>query len=399
MEATPTTVRNAELSDLVTMLKTQGDVKVDVVTDFTNLRSENAILKVKGLRVFGDADVRPTAIMDGHIADRLGIPVKYVRRMRIERPDLYDVNFNGWVHAVSPTAELFAPDAKPDQRKVLLRTFLGIEGEGIGRALLSDTYAPIDNLDVLMAALSGAQASGTNCEVVSANLSETRMTVRLACPEISALAPTLLENYRSPTSGWNLDTLSRNYSPEHLGWDASKGELPPVTFAGFEVSNSETGGSAFTITPVITVLACKNGIKINAMQVRKIHLGSKLEEGVIKYSDDTRRKNIELIAAETRDTVATFVSEEFLTAQVAQIEAKAGKPVDDAAKTIEFVAKELVFTDEEQAGILNHFIRGGQMTAGGVLNAVTSFAQTVESPDAAFELESKALKTLDLVSA
>ena len=37
-----------------------------------------------------------------------------------------------------------------------------------------------------------------------------------------------------------------------------------------------------------------------------------------------------------------------------------------------------------------HFIRGGQLTAGGVMQAVTSVAQTLDDADAAHEMEASA---------
>ncbi|MGW1527891.1 hypothetical protein [Streptomyces sp. NPDC002159] len=44
--------------------------------------------------------------------------------------------------------------------------------------------------------------------------------------------------------------------------------------------------------------------------------------------------------------------------------------------------------------ILAHFIRGGQMTAGGVMQAVTSTAQTLTDADHAAALEALALPAL-----
>jgi hypothetical protein len=58
----------------------------------------------------------------------------------------------------------------------------------------------------------------------------------------------------------------------------------------------------------------------------------------------------------------------------------------------------LRFTDEEAAGVLDHFIRGGQVTAGGVMQAVTSFSQTVPNADRAYELEALGMEALVLVS-
>ena len=50
------------------------------------------------------------------------------------------------------------------------------------------------------------------------------------------------------------------------------------------------------------------------------------------------------------------------------------------------------------AGRLAHFIRGGQLTAGGVMQAVTSVAQTLDDADTAADLESQALRVMDLAA-
>ena len=52
------------------------------------------------------------------------------------------------------------------------------------------------------------------------------------------------------------------------------------------------------------------------------------------------------------------------------------------------MSQRLRFTDAQQADILTHFIRGGDVTAGGVMHAVTSAAQTQPDADTAHEMES-----------
>ena len=51
------------------------------------------------------------------------------------------------------------------------------------------------------------------------------------------------------------------------------------------------------------------------------------------------------------------------------------------------------------AGKLTHFIRGGDVTAGGVMHAVTSVAQTLPDADTAHDMESLALRALDIAAA
>ena len=69
------------------------------------------------------------------------------------------------------------------------------------RALLSDSYRPIEDLDLLLAALAGVRQSGRRVEVRSCDLTEARMYVTVACPEVAAMAPALLAGYRSPFTG------------------------------------------------------------------------------------------------------------------------------------------------------------------------------------------------------
>jgi hypothetical protein len=147
------------------------------------------------------------------------------------------------------------------------------------------------------------------------------------------------------------------------------------------------------------VLRCTNGLMITKDVLRQVHLGSKLDHGQIKWSDDTQQKTLALVTAQTRDAVATFLDEEYVAGVIEGLSEIAETEVTDPQKTIEFIGKKLLFSEEATAGILTHFIKGGQVTAGGVMQAVTSFAQTVENPDQAFHFESKALEALELAAA
>jgi hypothetical protein len=64
---------------------------------------------------------------------------------------------------------------------------------------------------------------------------------------------------------------------------------------------------------------------------------------------------------------------------------------------VEVVGKRLGFSDERRASVLAMFTRGGQMTAGGLMNAVTAAAQVVADADDAHGMEAKAIEVLDLV--
>ena len=172
-----------------------------------------------------------------------------------------------------------------------------------------------------------------------------------------------------------------------------------MLFAGFVISNSEVGDGAWSITPRIVAEICGNGLQIAADVTRAIHLGSRQDQGIVRYSADTMDKELALITARARDAVATFLSTGYLLDKIAQIERTAGMPVTHPDQTVRQVAKAAKFSDEMSDAILAHFIRGGQLTAGGVMQAVTSVAQTLDDADAAHDLEAQALRVLDLAAA
>lgn len=405
-----TTARNATLDDLADLLKDQQTRKVDIVIPAANLRADKGRITVSGadpmLTDDGVTDINghytPTDVFDEGLSDKLGIPLGYLRRLRADAVDLYDANVNGWLRGraiVRGGQRDVLRDA--DGRNFLFRGFRRSDGQdGVGRALLSDKYGRTDNLDVLTASLQGIADAGVDAEIVQCDLSDRRMYFRAVAPALTALAPTLLKGYRSPfadpevqaqRSGRSLEQWRAVAAREQMRYETGS---EPIVFAGFEGRNSETGNGAFTIVPVITVQVCRNGLTIPAAAFRKVHLGRKLDQGVIDWSAATQQKNLELVRAQAADAVRTFLSPGFLAEQVAQIEAKAGAPVAEPDKTVKALGKSLSYSDAEVDGILGHFIRGGQMTAGGVANAITSYAQVVCDADRAHELEDTALKAL-----
>lgn len=398
-------VRNADLAQFAALLQERGALSEDYVTPAERLVSVNGTLVYKnqiveitedGVNTFPEASYQVSNVFLEGLATRLEVPVGYLKRIHAERPDIFDATVNGFIQG----GEGYAADG----RKFLFRTFRGEGGDqGIARALLSDTYKPIDDLDVLVAVLSGVKEAGVKIDVESCDLTERKSIVRISAPEVSALAPDLLKGYRSPfdngaerAGGWSVENARAAAARENKGYGQG-GE--PVVFAGFVVTNSETGGGAFNIVPRLVVQVCRNGLTITRDAFKKVHLGSRLEEGLINWTEDTQRKNLELITAQARDAVATFLNVDYVRKVIEQLEEKASTPVVDPNAVIEKVAKSLKYTADEATGILSHFILGGQLTAAGVLGAVTSYAQTVEDADKAYDLEASAFEAFELAAA
>ncbi len=193
----PAGIRNATLGDLAALLRDQQARKVDIVAPAGAVRAAGGQLVIDGTDpVLGTDGVTmttgtytPSEVCDQGLADKLGIPAQYLRRMREQRPALYDANVNGWLAG--------------DSRKFLVRCLRPSTGAGPGaaRAFLSDGYKRIDYLDVLLAALDGVRAAGVPVEVDGCDLTERRMYVRVVCEQVRTLAPALLADYRSPFTG------------------------------------------------------------------------------------------------------------------------------------------------------------------------------------------------------
>jgi hypothetical protein len=377
-------------------------VQLDAVVPAQAITSIGGVLHVAGLGVFGDTletidqpgpgRFIPTAAMDGQIAESLGVPVKYLRRLRAERIDLYDINVNAWLQGRAGDPDGL-PEIGPDGRSFLFRSFRDPEGGlGIGRALLSDHYKRLDNLDFLLGALRGVKDSGVSCLIKSCDLTENRMTVRFMCPEVQIVAQTLLENYRNPFTG--TERGIGHYRPIH-----DSGGTEPIMYAGFKISNSETGGGATVIVPEVTVKVCMNGLTITTDMMRSIHLGGRNEEGIVDWSARSERLALELVQSKTADAVATFVNYDYLAKVVERLEAKASKRLEDPGKVVEIVSKQLSFTEQEQAELLNLFVAGGQVTSGGILQAVSALAQVVPDADRASDLEGMAIQAMELAFA
>ncbi|MCM3921341.1 DUF932 domain-containing protein [Frankia sp. AiPs1] len=369
--------RNATLDDLVALLHAEHPRKLDIVVPAHALTVRGGDLILAGTDpVLGpdgvdltDGRYTPTALADEGLATKLDIPLAYLRRTREQDLPLFDANVNAWLR--HPTNH---------GRSFLVRALRGRDGDrGVARAVLSDHYRPVDHLDVLMAALDGVRQAEESVVVDGCDLTDRRMYVRVRSDAVRALAPGLLRGYTSPFTGL-------------------RGADNPTVWAGFEITNSETGCGAFTITPRLVVEICRNGMTITQDAIRAVHLGGRLDDGVIRWSADTQHRATELVTAKARDAVATFLDPDYVQRTVARIEQAASTPVDDPAATITQLSTALHFTADQQALILRHFIQGRDLTCGGILQAVTSAAQMLPDADRAHAMEAQAMRALHLAA-
>lgn len=268
--------------------------------------------------------------------------------------------------------------------------------------MLSDKYLRVDNWDVLIAALDGLKEAGVHADIDKCQLSERRMVVDVICPEISQIASDLLRDYRNPfdeggndtytrAGGWTLERARAAAAREGGSYEPGS---EPVIWAGFQISNSETGNGAFGLAPRIVFSPCRNGLKLTRDIVKRMHLGSKMDVGSVAFSNETLEANTQLVRLMTRDAIVSWTTPGFLADTIDSLTAM-DAPVQDAVKSVRLLAQTQKYSEQVEAGILAHFIRGAQLTKLGLMNAVTSYAQVVESPDLSYTLENSAFAVLE----
>ena len=118
---------------------------------------------------------------------------------------------------------------------------------------------------------------------------------------------------------------------------------------------------------------------------------------MVRWSDDTRRQELELITAKTSDAVATFLDVDYMREKVAYLRELAEIEVAMPSKAIKRIAKKVNWSEEEEEAIFGHFIKGGDLSALGIAQAVTAAAQQATSTDRQDELETSALAAAELV--
>lgn len=380
------TLRKTDFETLLATLDEQQERKVDVITPATNLCFSKGNLRV--LRSDLEPELTengvkspvqefvPNEVFDGGLADRLGGPVTatYLRKLRAEGwTDILDGTLNALIHGKPEIRE-------PQTKSVLVRALKDADGGQVGtaRALLSNAYKIIDHVDTLRAALSGMRAAGLGAEnVTQCDLTARKMYVVVEVPQVRAAAASLLKDYVSPFSG-------------------NRGAENPIVHAGFVLTNSEVGDGTYSLYPRIVAEVCTNGmtIKKDVGALTQRHLGARLDDGLINYSAATHEANREVIRRMSEDTVRTFLTTGYLESVIRKLEEKAGEPVEKPEAAIREVTRKLeipaLYDD-----VLGHFIKGADLSRGGIMHAVTAAAQSTDlDADTAFRMEERATAML-----
>lgn len=337
------------LQDLAREVERQRETKRDYVASTENLAmiADAGERNIAGPALYlGDElamGIRPIA--HAQIASHVGIPKSYYDRMLTEVPVLLADNVNTWF-AKNPT-------------KRLVRTL-----DGYDRAFLSNGYRPLDNAELLEAAL--PRIVDLKVDVLSCEVTESRLYLKVVDQRIRRDLPTGVALGHGHT---RFDTVS-----------------PALV-----ISNSEVGAGALAVQTSVWTGGCSNLMVISERSTRKYHVGARADLGEEVYallSDETRRVTDEALWRQLGDVVAGAFDVARFDAQVEKLKAATQDQISkDPVKVVDVTAKRFGFTDAERGSVLTHLIQGGALNRYGLHAAVTRAAEDLPDYDRASQFE------------
>lgn len=283
----------------------------------------------------------------GQMAQYLQIPKPYYDRMLTKSPDLLVASINEWLRQ----------DHQEEKRMV--RTM-----DGRVRAVLSDRYRPLDNMDLAEAVLPVLMEK--QLIILSTEITETRMYIKAVDQSIEKGLP---EGFHMGDGRHHIfDTVS-----------------PAIT-----ISNSEIGAGSLSIEAGVWTKACTN-LAVFGAKMRKYHTGTRAdvsEEVYALLTDQTKSATDRALWMQTRDLVrAAFDQAAFEATTQKLIGARNDKIEADVVEVIERATKTFTWTQGEKSSVLQHLIKGGDLSRYGLHAAVTRTAEDLEDYDRASEFE------------
>lgn len=301
------------IDELESQKSLKWDKKLNAAQIAMALAENTPILRLPGEELFSITKPCHT-----QFAEKLEIPLKYYHKMEESAPDLLVSNVNTWL--------------RKNGKDVFIR--------GLGnsvRAFLSDRYRVIDHLDVLLCALNELQAH--DAEIEACFLSEIEMNIKVKSQK--------------------LKDFVRHKDDLIMG--------------GIFITNSETGHKALRVEPRMFRVKCSNGMIVEELVTREIHIGNGDE-----ISD-------EIVYLSLRRSIRELFNRfgEIVLLLRESTEAKIRNP----QKVIQNVVDQYKLSEAQKANILMSFGAEPEYDQYGIANAVTQAAQKEETWEKSVELE------------
>jgi len=328
------------LDELFGELKRQRACRKDYLADTRalSIKTENgeSILTINGVENVG-LKYRMSQLASRQLAERIHIPMNYYERCMTSAPQLLDDNVNYWfIHA-------------PEKRMIRVL-------DGKVRAVLSDRYRMLDNLELLDVILPEIKNKMPDAQIESMSVTETHLYIKV---------------------------INQNISAEVVPGD--------IVQSGFVLSNSEVGRGSIIVAPLIYRLVCKNGMVVNELRNRQYHLGRCTENDDMAYeiySDKTKALDNAAYYSKAVDVINAVMDQTKFESIVERMRvAKSISTGDVPGVTVLQLADQFMLNTAERDLILKHFIHEDDYSLYGLSNAMTRASQDIDNYDRASDLE------------
>ena len=340
------------LQELATRIEDKKNRKRDLIAAKSEFRMEVDDSDTPVIRTSGRDMLTIRDIAHSQFASNLDIPAKYYNRMRREDPALLASNVNRWLEDDGDT-------------KRMLRTVTTDDPELLGhtgslRSHHSNRYQRIDDEEIMSVAIP-VLSEIPDARVISCELTEKRMYLQVVAPRIEA--------------------------------DVKVGD---TVQAGVMISNSEVGAGRVVVAPLAYRLVCLNGM-VSLEKFQQSHIGRPQDSTEDLWADDTRAAEDKAVLLKVRDMVAAAVDQTRFNKHVEAMKEMAARMITGSpVKSIEVLSNKIGLNSAEQEGVLKSLITGADLSAWGVINAVTHQAHTVESYDRSVEFENLGGQLLEM---
>lgn len=332
------TKNSLSLQEFGVELKRQKESKRDFLAvsnqlDFRFNEEEKFELEIGDIGTFG-----VKKLFHDQLSSHYSIPKKYYERIQADYPELLETTINAHFQKT--------------KEKRLVRTL-----EGDARAFLSNSYRPMDNIDLAFNAVLPALGELSDDKIrFECQLTETRMYIKAIMLQVQG--------------------------------EVTKGD---IVQAGVMIRNSEVGHSSLAVEPFANRLVCMNGM-VMPISLRKFHAGVRNNDfddvKELLLSDTTKKLRDAQLWSEVRDLVTATTSQKTFHAMLEPMKEAADREMENKpTEAVEVVAEWYGFDEQQKDDMLNNLIAGKDMTHWGIVNAVTAMAHNEEDYDRATELQ------------
>jgi len=284
----------------------------------------------------------------GQIATHAGIDTRTARRLQAS----YSKEFDNLTNAIW----------EKENTRRMVRTHLDHDDQidGTVRAFVSDKFKTFDNVNLLQTTLPQLMESDAQFQVVSADLSEKRMYLRLK-------------------------------SLDQTGTGANVGDHMAN---GIGFGNSEVGAGSVLVYQMFWTLACLNGMQTENKS-RSSHITSARDGddwGLL--SDDAKNADNHALELKLRDLVGVYSSREAFDEVLDKMKAAAADVIDgeytDVTDVVNNLGKVMQLTKKENSDVLNGlmatigqsgFEQARPLSRATLVNAVTAVANRSDVDD------------------